>query len=94
MTDTNSVTKLCPKAEILKGIRNFKGTIFIRGACFLATATDDDRGYNDLSACIPVSRKQATKYVNDIISKVFEDRGARMRVTVSSGYVSCMFIGQ
>lgn len=74
-------------------VRRAKGkTFFVRGGAFLVTEVVDGenkRGF-DMMCFIAVSRKAATKYIEDIYSEGFERRGARINIAESD---SCLFIG-
>lgn len=75
-------------------------THFVRGGAFLYTQLPNEegsaRGY-DMSCLVEVSQKAAFKYIEDMISKTFDERGVRLRINLtepySNGRGGCIFIG-
>lgn len=82
--------------EALKFIKKYRRgrQCYIRGGTFLYTRTPDDEGKNgrgyEGTCLVPVGAKVAMRYVHDIIGDVFNERGCRLRIAISSG---CLFVG-
>lgn len=65
---------------------------YVRGGTFLRTRVDDsgnERGYEG-TCLIRVGAKVAIRYVFDMLSDPFVEKGCRIRIAVSNG---CLFVG-
>lgn len=80
------------KKSYVKGVSHF-----VRGGAFLYTEIGEEaRGY-EMSNLIAVSQKVALKYISDMISDKFDEKGVKIKIgiTVENGEFdgSCIFIG-
>ncbi len=74
----------------------------VRGGAFLYTELPNEemegaRGY-EMTNLIDVSQKAALKYISDMVSPVFAERGVKLRITYSENEAGeydggCIFIG-
>lgn len=82
--------KVLDRDAALTFLRSLKGKIFVRGAANLPTT--DGRSFQDITCYIPVSKKNAAKYITDLLSDSFANRGAKIRINIAH-QPTCTFIG-
>lgn len=88
---TDDGIKTLDRDAALKFIRNVKvRSIYVRGASDLPTT--DGKAFCDITAYIPVSKRIAGKYVTDLLSDSFHNRGAKIRINTIH-LPSTLFIG-
>lgn len=89
--------------QAIKYIKNKyrKGvSYYVRGRAFGYTVTPDEaeedgnaKGY-EMTCVVPVSQKDAIKYVHDTMHDIFVEKGLRICISDHpSKYGGCMFIG-